>query len=555
MKSASSASLSSGKLAPNQFELVQQIGTGSFGTVFKAIHRPSQKECAIKRIDLEDSDDDIEEIQKEIGILATCHDNHITRYYGCFMYEFELWIVMEYLGGGSCLDLVKDLRPESLSEAAIAEILAQVVEGLMYLHESGKIHRDIKAANVLIADNGDVKIADFGVAAQLSNNLSRRNTFVGTPFWMAPEVIDQLDHSFSADIWSLGITAIELAVGKPPLSNLHPMKALFNIPRSAPPRLDKRFSPEFQDFVAQCLQFKPELRWTVLKLRKHPFFKRRSRQELLKFMHKRLPPTTPSISRQHINSKLSNKSSSSDVNTTNSDEFGTVSRSIAPARSSSSFASTSSSSASSSFSASSPDGSRTLSDKNSHFRAHSTDSESTVYSHSSYTAPSISSDKPSSFHSANTSHTNHDYEEEEDDGWDFDTIKPQPSLEQILQNPPPSLQAPAPIPPSPSQRKHSRAVSTRDISEIGNGTVSGEMHSLVRIFSHASHKFKEPVLMEISELLRTDPPTVAVEQYLLKRIGKLTASQPPKDKSFDAVERILLDKWKQEVTKLHEQSM
>lgn len=543
MKSSpSSASLSSGSLAPNQFELVQQIGTGSFGTVFRAVHKPSQKECAIKRIDLENSDDDIEEIQKEIGILATCHDNHITRYYGCFMYEFELWIVMEYLGGGSCLDLIKDLRPESLSEAAIAEILAQVVEGLMYLHESGKIHRDIKAANVLIADNGDVKIADFGVAAQLSNNLSRRNTFVGTPFWMAPEVIDQLDHSFSADIWSLGITAIELAVGKPPLSNLHPMKALFNIPRVAPPRLDKRFSPEFQDFVAQCLQFKPQMRATILKLRKHPFFQRRNRQELLKLMHKRLPPVIPSSP-----SNVSKKTS-----TTNSDEFATVSRPIAPARSSSSFASTLSNT-SSSFSASSPDGSRTLSDKPlSHIRASSNDSESTVYSHSSYTTASFLPHTPNTSQSHQSQGENE--EDDDDDGWDFDTIKPQPSLEQILQNPPPSLQAPAPIPPSPTQHKQARAASTRDFTETGGGTISGEMHNLVRIFSHASQKFREPVLMEVSELLRTDPPTVAVEQYLLKRIGKLTASQPPKDKSFDAVERILLEKWKQEVTQLHNQS-
>ncbi|EEB08234.1 STE/STE20/YSK protein kinase Sid1 [Schizosaccharomyces japonicus yFS275] len=256
-------------LSASEYELEEKLGTGSFGTVWKAKELCTGRIVAIKQIDLEASTDDISEVQQEVAVLSACENPYIIRYYGCFVNGYHLWILMEHMEGGSVAGF---LKIEPLSEAQIAIITRQILHGLCYLHSQNKIHRDIKAANLLMSEDCHVKLADFGVAAQLSNAASRRHTFVGTPYWMAPEVIQQADYDQSADIWSLGITVIEMAIGAPPLSNMHPMKAIFKIPILEPPTLKgTQFSDLLRDFLSCCLQHIPSSRWSAAKLLTHPF--------------------------------------------------------------------------------------------------------------------------------------------------------------------------------------------------------------------------------------------------------------------------------------------
>lgn len=252
-----------------KFDLVQKLGEGSYGAVYKATEKSTGEIHAIKIVNI---DSDFDGIMKEITILKSCTSPHIVSYHGSYRHGDDLWIVMEYCGGGSVSDCMYAVR-HCLVEPQIAAICKQVLLGLSYLHDTGKIHRDIKCGNILLDRDGHAKLADFGVSAQLSATMSKRNTVIGTPFWMAPEVIQESYYDYKADIWSLGITAIEMAQGKPPYADVHPMRVIFMIPSRPPPKLDQpeEFSSELNDFIARCLVKSAEQRPTAKELLEHPF--------------------------------------------------------------------------------------------------------------------------------------------------------------------------------------------------------------------------------------------------------------------------------------------
>jgi len=246
------------------FDIISKLGEGSYGSVFKALHKDSKQILAIKQVPV---DTDLQEIIKEISIMQQCDSPYVVKYYGSYFKNTDLWIVMEYCGAGSVSDIMR-LRKKTLREDEIGTILCDTLKGLEYLHLRKKIHRDIKAGNILLNMEGHAKLADFGVAGQLTDTMAKRNTVIGTPFWMAPEVIQEIGYDCVADIWSLGITALEMAEGKPPYGDIHPMRAIFMIPTKPPPtfRDSDQWSPQFIDFVSRCLIKTPEKRATASQL-------------------------------------------------------------------------------------------------------------------------------------------------------------------------------------------------------------------------------------------------------------------------------------------------
>ncbi|KDQ57544.1 hypothetical protein JAAARDRAFT_130580 [Jaapia argillacea MUCL 33604] len=258
------------------YKRLKTVGKGAYGSVHKGVHLATGNIVALKIINLDTDSDDVGDIQREVALLTQLRDApNVTKYYGCYLDGPRVWIVMEYAQGGSVLNLMKASRDGTLEERYVVVIVREVLAGLSYLHKSGVIHRDIKAANILITDVGKVMICDFGVSALLPTATSKRNTFVGTPYWMAPEVFQTVPaYDTKADIWSLGIVIYEMIKGSPPHANLQAAQLLQLIPKAKPPRLaEADGSKDMRDFVVNCLRELPSDRLPADELTKTKWIK------------------------------------------------------------------------------------------------------------------------------------------------------------------------------------------------------------------------------------------------------------------------------------------
>ncbi|KAG5357673.1 Serine/threonine-protein kinase KIC1 [Yarrowia sp. C11] len=255
------------------YQRQEVIGRGNFGVVYKGYHKKTKQLVAIKVLNLDTAEDDVKEVQHEIQLLSQlklADAENITRYHGSYLHGSRLWIIMEYCAGGSVRTLMKAGR---IDERHLSIITRELLIAIQYMHKAGIIHRDIKAANILITQQGRVQLCDFGVAAQLVSSKTKRSTIVGTPYWMAPEVITEgASYNVKADIWSLGITLFEIATGSPPLSDQEAMRAIFLIPRNKPARLEgSQYSAALKEIVALCLDELPDERPSAEELSKTKF--------------------------------------------------------------------------------------------------------------------------------------------------------------------------------------------------------------------------------------------------------------------------------------------
>jgi len=284
---------------PGDYRLMEEVGYGAHAVVYRAIFLPRDEVVAVKCLDLDQLNNNIDEIQREAQIMSLIDHPNVIRAYCSFVVEHSLWVIMPFMTEGSCLHLMKISYQDGFDEPVIGSILKETLKALEYLHRQGQIHRDVKAGNILIDSAGIVKLGDFGVSACMFDRGDRqrsRNTFVGTPCWMAPEVLQPgTGYNFKADIWSFGITALELAHGHAPFSKYPPMKVLLMTLQNAPPGLDyerdKKFSKSFKEMVAMCLVKDQTKRPTAEKLLKHSFFKNAKPPELtIKSILSDLPP-------------------------------------------------------------------------------------------------------------------------------------------------------------------------------------------------------------------------------------------------------------------------
>ncbi|KAL1556404.1 non-specific serine/threonine protein kinase [Salvia divinorum] len=284
---------------PNDYRLLEEVGYGASATVYRAIYLPYNEVVAVKCLDLDRCHSNLDDIRREAQTMSLIDHINVIKSFCSFVVDRNLWVVMPFMAEGSCLHLMKIAYQEGFEESAIGSILKETLKALEYLHHHGHIHRDVKAGNILMDSDGAVKLADFGVSACMFDRGDRqrsRNTFVGTPCWMAPEVLQPgTGYDFKADIWSFGITALELAHGHAPFSKYPPMKVLLMTIQNAPPGLDydrdKRFSKSFKEMVAMCLVKDQTKRPTAEKLFKHSFFKNAKPPELIvKKLFVDLPP-------------------------------------------------------------------------------------------------------------------------------------------------------------------------------------------------------------------------------------------------------------------------
>ncbi|KAJ3413296.1 Serine/threonine-protein kinase 4 [Chytridiales sp. JEL 0842] len=266
---------SGGRSDPQTLFFIQErLGEGAFGAVFKARYIPTGHIIAIKEVLLGNQNDRKDHIAKEVDLLRQCRHPNVVQYLGCFNVDDSLWILNEYCAAGSIADCI-DWTNETFTESEVGLVLASAIQGISFLHSRGIIHRDVKCANILLTEKGDVKIGDFGVAEKLTQTICVRNSIVGSPYWMSPEVITGSGYGTEADIWSLGITAIEMTEGVPPRYELHPMRAMFKIPFLPAPTLSNPsiYTEPYNDFISQCLIKDPLKRSTASKLLQHPFIK------------------------------------------------------------------------------------------------------------------------------------------------------------------------------------------------------------------------------------------------------------------------------------------